>query len=48
MQKQLRDRCDGRINIRYGGNDLQKAISRLGDELETVKNLGMNHIFSSG
>jgi len=45
MQKQLRDRCDGRINSRYGGNDLQKAISRLGDELETVKKLGYEPYF---
>ena len=45
MQKQLRDRCDGRINSRYGGNDLQKAISRLGDELETVKTLGYEPYF---
>lgn len=45
MQKQLLDRCDGRINSRYQGNDLPKAISRLRDELETVKKLGYEPYF---
>jgi len=45
MQKQLRDRCDGRINNRYQGDDLPKAISRLRDELETVKKLGYEPYF---
>ena len=45
MQKQLLDRCDGRINSRYQGDDLPKAISRLRDELETVKKLGYEPYF---